>query len=177
MRKSSEIKNETKVRASSEQFARRTASLYPFDVNSVPKAAKRLYDAITTALRAMTVAMSVENSDFFASYDNLAAIAKLFDIHGIRIVNIDLSKRKFEENAAKCWIELLLLLFTALSAMPNDGGVYCERIEYGGLSEYLTVSVRSETMDARTHVLGLMLREDGERLVTVDNQVMMFCQK
>lgn len=171
MRKSSKISNEIEFTTSAD--SRKISQRYPFNTDGVKDEVLRLYDLAYDALKIITVALSMENSDFFADFSNLEQFYRIFGIFGINTGESKPSEARFGNNPIREWIGLVSLLLITIESMPNEGGVYNERIVYdGNISSYLSINVDTETMDFKSHVLGLMMKKD-ETILLVDNVAMM----
>lgn len=171
MRKSSEISDKIEFETSAD--GAKVAKRYPFDIDGIKDEVLRLYDLSFDALKIITIALCTEDSDFFAEFSNLGQFYRIFEIFGINTGDFKPSAENFASNPIREWIGLISILFVTIESMPNGGGVYGERILYNGTtSSYLSLTVDTETVDYRSHVLGLMLK-DGESVVMVDNVAMM----
>jgi len=170
MRKSSKISNEIEFTTSAD--SRKISQRYPFNTDGVKDEVLRLYDLAYDALKIITVALSMENSDFFADFHNLEQFYRIFEIFGINTGDFKPSEENFSSNPIKEWIEIISLLFVTIESMPNEGGICNERIVYGGKScNYLTLCVDTETMDFKSHVLGLMIDENSSILMIDNNAI------
>lgn len=168
MRKSREIPSNTTVSPSAASQVRRTVRRYPFNPVGVNPAVLRLYDMVYDALRVITLGLSAEESDFFADYGNLDKIYGVFGACGIQIGDARPNEELFSGDPIGAWTELTALLAGTLYALPSHGGVVLETLKGASSANVMSLTVHTEHIDRKSHYLGVVVHENGEKLVFVD---------
>lgn len=168
MRKSREIPSNTTVRPSSASQVRRAVRRYPFNPTGVNPSILRLYDMVYDALKVITLGLSAEESDFFAEYGNLDKIYGLFGACGLQIGDARPDEETFAGNPIGAWTELTALLVGTLYTLPAHGGVVLETLKGASDANVMSLTVHTEHIDRKSHYLGVVVHENGEKLVFVD---------
>ena len=184
-RKGAEIGNSISLGMASLDESSRESFVIPFDTRAYPQRLADIYKSAISSLKILSIGALGEASDFFGSYESYVKMSAFFSAYGLSNGTIPVTDEEFSANPTDCWISLIIVVMSILYAMPNNGGVNCNRIVHSADNDKTVSSVGVvmnlklvlEAYDWKEHLLTVYIPDDQENcsfMVLVDNSPVLF---